>query len=96
MSLGDKECELPKCDLAGMCRGTNEGFTVEETRDECLTNCKNTPTCGWYSYDTVSGFCSLTPGCESFDESKPNYLRGEVGCDLDGGAPTDPGSMLLT
>ncbi len=52
-----------QCNVPGLCHGYNLDTTLTDTPDECLSACKLTDGCAWYSHDSAIGACIAFAHC---------------------------------
>ena len=78
-----------QCNLDGLCLGdlvdeTSFNFETEaEKRAACITFCRKTPKCFWYSLAPYSGLCLALRDCPTLDKSmtKPfSFYSGNKDC----------------
>jgi hypothetical protein len=53
---------------------------VADSKDSCLTNCKSSTKCQWYSFSAIDHICLLFSTCPVIDESEVEFVSGETGC----------------
>ena len=57
------------------------GYDVVGTEPECLSLCKTTDGCNWYSFDSARSLCLLTADCAQLEVcGQDECLHGEKGC----------------
>ena len=77
---GEKECtQVSLCNVNGKCIGEQIGTITVDKETECLSQCKSTPTCEYYTYRTDNSSCELLKGC-SVIEPCPNCHSGQKDC----------------
>jgi len=77
-----------QCDVPGECVGNLIGFTSQNSSTECLSTCKDTEECTWYTFVGGDNFCSLLQSCTEVNEDTcGTCVSGEVACPLLCGAP---------
>ena len=85
---GEKGCtEIDDliCDRSGICDGNFVGITKTNSAQGCLSACKNTAGCGWFSFDGSVNDCLMTENCLDLVETCAECVNGQVNCTLDGG-----------
>ena len=75
---GEVACDLPCC-LSGRCDGLLVSFLVTSSANECLDACKAETRCGYFSFDSSDGLCTLTRDCPHIDEC-PVCVYGKREC----------------
>ena len=62
---GEVTCSGPsaECSLPGLCEGVEIGFSSQPSESDCANECAGFGGCEWYSYDSETSFCILTPDC---------------------------------
>ncbi len=84
IAFGLASDEDPHCSIPGQCIDS-ELIKPEVDQDEksCLSECKSTEECLWYTFDTSNGLCELFKNCVdiSIDEC-PDCISGRVDCPL--------------
>ena len=65
-------------------------------KDACLQACKDSPGCGWYSYNVETTICLEFTTCE-IDSSSTDFISGQVSCEVSTTtlAPTTPTTTTL-
>ena len=48
----------------------------------CLNACKQLEQCQWYSFNHQSNQCKLFETCPTIDELDPNFVSGQVTCQI--------------
>ena len=77
------EVTCSNCGSAGLCSGVELDFSAQPDVQACADQCANFDGCEWYSYDSASEFCILTPDCDEISSScsGPNACtHGEKSC----------------
>ena len=52
------------------------------SKDACLQSCKNSPGCGWYSYNAETTICLEFATCNEVDSSSTDFISGQVSCEI--------------
>ena len=78
---GEVTCagSVTECSLPGLCEGVEIDFSSQLGEDDCANECAGFDGCEWYSYDSATSFCILTPDC-SGTTSCPTCVHGEKNC----------------
>ncbi len=65
--------------IPGFCLGSTVG-NVADIGDpyECLSFCKDSTNCNWFTYNPTQELCSLHPDCYLDAESCPECVSGEL------------------
>ena len=65
-------------------------------QDACLQACKDSPGCGWYSYNAETTICLEFTTCE-IDSSATDFISGQVSCEISTTTlePTTPTTTTL-
>ena len=81
---------VQECGIPGLCIGVQVGYSIEESENACLSQCRITDDCAWYSFDSNGGLCSLTSNCDEIEECiSDNCVHGQREC-----LETPPGKVL--
>jgi len=48
-----------QCEISGECTGELIGFSSQNSSAECLSSCKDTDGCTWYTYGPEDEICEL-------------------------------------
>jgi hypothetical protein len=72
-----------RCDIPGLCRGQLLHFDTSADMVACLSLCKSTAGCSWFSFHTIiDQTCILFEDCPEI-ESNPQFVSGQKECDYD-------------
>jgi len=70
-----------ECDVPGECIGQLIGFTSQDTSPDCLSTCKGTEGCTWYTFRPEEKICNIMQTCTEVDEDNcESCISGEVEC----------------
>ena len=77
---GQVSCPIYECNLHGLCMGNIVDSSIENSKHDCLTNCRNNPNCHWFSYSKNLKTCLLFSTCPSLNENEVDYVSGQAEC----------------
>ena len=61
------------------------GYDIVNSEAECLSQCKVTSGCNWFSFDSVRDLCLLTADCDQLQAcDEDECLHGQKECEDDG------------
>ena len=72
----------PQCFVAGECvESPLIGMSIQETENDCLADCQQEMTCGWFTFDPTDKLCELFKSCNVLSyENCPQCVSGERTC----------------
>ena len=83
---GDRECEELMCHLPGACIDIIIALEHVNSKNQCITACKEEPLCDYWTYKDSTGQCSMYEDCPETDTTGcPSCVSGEKGCPIESG-----------